>query len=354
MANHLKIFGVDVPVASASRSLEYAGQAHARQFSGQAIRTTQARKNVYSFTTPPISQTDSQAFQKLIMGEGYYFPIRNPNFSGDYGTTQGHFSTSVGTHTAFGSEAMFPGPNGAPDANKYFTRAYVQLPTGITSWTIMGNFYGYDSSARRHIITSTGSVYNSGSPLAAANVPSMDRVTYDSTTGLMEFKGAQYHPITGAPNGGADWTATTARGLGSRCFISGQNRTAVVTTAGTTGASQPTFSATIGGTVTDGTVVWTTRHTGASGNFVQNAFFLPYVVPSTWIAGLDAFLATSMGSGFQTPANAGGDPALPNVVCSGTGFPVTAVCRGEITGIESITGPNGTILEAISFTLWEV
>lgn len=346
---HLSIFGVTVPVASGSRSFEYAGEASVRQFSGAHYRSTKARKNMWRFQTVPVSQAESQSYQQLIAGEGFYVPARNTNFSGLLGTSQGHFSTSVGTVTASTEFATV----GANDANKYTTRAYVQLPAGIANWTLFGNFSLYDGSARRFIMTSAGAEYENGSTLASAFNNSVDRVTYDMFTGLLEFKSPAYHPITGAPDGGADWAAGQARNVGSRCHFTTNNRVGLCTTAGTTGGSQPTMAGAVGSTATDGTVTWTLVHTGAS-TAVWNCFLVPYVVPSTWVSGINVFMGSSIGQGLATPTNAGGDPALPNVVATGFGFQNLAVCRGQVTGIETLNGAGGTPLEAISFSLMEV
>lgn len=56
------------------------------------------------------------------------------------------------------------------------------------------------------------------------------------------------------------WTATTAKSVGDTVTPTTPNgRCYRCTTAGTTGGSAPTFPTTVGGTVTDGTVVWTAQ-----------------------------------------------------------------------------------------------
>ncbi len=56
------------------------------------------------------------------------------------------------------------------------------------------------------------------------------------------------------------WTATTAKSVGDTVTPTAANgRCYRCTTAGTTGGSAPTFPTTVGGTVTDGTVVWTAQ-----------------------------------------------------------------------------------------------
>lgn len=53
------------------------------------------------------------------------------------------------------------------------------------------------------------------------------------------------------------WAATTAYALGAKVIKT--STVHQVTTAGTSGGTEPTWAGTLGGTVTDGTVVWTNR-----------------------------------------------------------------------------------------------
>lgn len=69
-------------------------------------------------------------------------------------------------------------------------------------------------------------------------------------------KGAR-QPITN-PAAAPAWAATTAYALGLKVTLSGGQKLEA-TTAGTSGATQPTAPASVGGTVTDGTVTWTRR-----------------------------------------------------------------------------------------------
>lgn len=69
-----------------------------------------------------------------------------------------------------------------------------------------------------------------------------------------------------------DWVASTAYALGDRVIPAAHNGHAYVcTTAGTSGASAPTWPTTQGATVTDGTAVWT--EAGADGVEYQQINF---------------------------------------------------------------------------------
>lgn len=76
------------------------------------------------------------------------------------------------------------------------------------------------------------------------------------------------------PDQVSDWAANTAKSVGSwvRPTSSSLYRYEC-TTAGTTGATIPTFSSTIGGTVTDGTCIWTARQAQELPPFVSQWCF---------------------------------------------------------------------------------
>jgi len=80
-------------------------------------------------------------------------------------------------------------------------------------------------------------------------VPSGVAVQFNASTGLYEPWNAGAH----APAG--EWEATEAYTLGDRVEVGGV--VLVVTTAGTSGSNAPAAPGAVGGTVTDGTVVWT-------------------------------------------------------------------------------------------------
>ncbi len=94
-----------------------------------------------------------------------------------------------------------------------------------------------------------GTHYNIGSRTDNV-VPSGVAVEFNSTTGLYEPWNAGAHAAAGT------WEATTAYAVGARVKLA-SGIVLQATTAGTSGSTAPTAPGAVGGTVTDGTVVWT-------------------------------------------------------------------------------------------------
>ena len=91
--------------------------------------------------------------------------------------------------------------------------------------------------------------------MTAADV--LPRLTDEEITDLLA--GAQRVDRGGvAPDGYPDWAAQTPYALGGQVVPRTRNaHVYTVTTAGTSGGSEPTWPTSAGATVTDGTVVWT-------------------------------------------------------------------------------------------------
>ena len=121
-------------------------------------------------------------------------------------------------------------------------------------YSVVGNkVYKNGSALSETLFTSTGRVYLAG--------------TTGSTAYLAIHDGSDLWLIDTSDNmllvaGGArtysDWAATTAYSLADRAVPTVKNGFFYeVTTAGTSGGTEPTWPTTIGGTVADGTVTWT-------------------------------------------------------------------------------------------------
>lgn len=77
-------------------------------------------------------------------------------------------------------------------------------------------------------------------------------------TDLYKLSGTSWTKVSDA----TAWTASDAVAYGYT-VIDGNGNRQTVTTAGTTGASAPSWNTTVGGTTTDGSVTWTLQHIGA-------------------------------------------------------------------------------------------
>jgi hypothetical protein len=156
------------------------------------------------------------------------------------------------------------------------------------------------------------------------------------------FGGTTYTPPTDYYVGliiAATWAASTAYTAGQYVVpttfssITGPvGKVFKCTTAGTSGSSAPTWPTTAGGTVTDGTVVWTE----VSALFAAGTF--TGAEPSTSGTGYARVHVANTTTNFPTPT--GGDPATtansPAIV-----FPSTTASWGQIVGVVFYDASSG-------------
>jgi hypothetical protein len=129
---------------------------------------------------------------------------------------------------------------------------------------LMSQLFFGDATTAADVATTT---YPGESHTVPATTPFVATVTNSAKTPLVDY-GVTYQnsgiSLTRVSSGGA-WTATTPYALGA-LYIDAAGHIQKVTTAGTSGSTLPTFSD-IGGTVTDGTAVWTDEGLPAQGQY---------------------------------------------------------------------------------------
>jgi hypothetical protein len=276
----LKLNGVDVPVlADAVSASPVIIQDKARAFDGTPRSTVRARKREWRAKLGPQTQANADLYRQLINGEGHAF-----SFDADAYSSKG-LGPTVNTNTVIGNTgssqkwganrlALSSGGNGG----------IITWPTAyLTTWTAFVWYApnGLASSYEHWVIRPSGggNTFRNG-VLNNTQDFSYWCSTVADGTGNLSFNSPDWNAVT--------WAATTAKTLGARVKpTSGANTNRFkCTTAGTTGGSEPTWPAFTGGTVTDGTVVWT--NVGPLASVIDDAVIVPYVVPDSWVAGIYA------------------------------------------------------------------
>ena len=175
------------------------------------------------------------------------------------------------------------------DSKKYYVKSRAGLSSvysntagagrGIYYWvingvgyamTVIGNTVYSNGTAVLTLSTSTGSC---GFTEFVSSTGLVYLILVDGTNGYVFDTPTTYKQISAAS--ATAWTASTAYVLTDVCRPTTSNGFVyVVTTAGTSGSTQPTWPTTAGSTVTDGTVVWTCQEYAFPSPHIPNPIFL--------------------------------------------------------------------------------
>lgn len=268
----LRLNGIEVPALIDGASVgPFLVRDDARGPGGGLAGTERVRKREWRFRTKPLRQADAEAWRGLIAGLGHVWKFDADFFSAK---ALGPLASSGDAHISggakFGSYARTAAIGGFVE--------FAALTAG-SPWTLARFMHERDGGGWVHwVSTSAGEKWLNGA------ASSGDPYATVSTAGAVKIWAK--HAKDGVT---ASWAASTAYALGAKIFgsASGLGQTLEVTTAGTSGATQPTWSDVLGATHADGTVVWTNR--GRADLFADDLVVLPYVVPSAWVSELYAW-----------------------------------------------------------------
>lgn len=331
----LKICGVTVPLAvraTRKRPIEVADWD--RAFDGTPRGVIRTSKRSFEGSLVYKSQSDAYAFEQLIKGEGHAL-----SFDSDLYTSKG-LAPSASTLATVSTTQKRHGAKGLYLQGTAGT-ATVTWPTAyLTDWTIILWHYDWDGASFEHWIFRSSSItgltrYKNGLPETVFN-PTPWCPTYSSGTGNLSF--------ASPGNGSVAWAALTAKALNAVVKPLAADPPPgyrfKVTTAGTTGAAEPTWPTTLGDTVVDGTVTWT--NIGAADQYIDDAVILPFAVPTSWPVAM--FPEHDLAAW----------PSLPRVRADGDLIRGGAInVLGRVGETETIRYPGGGVYESPSFTLLE-
>lgn len=311
----LKLCGVAVPITEASRS-DYFAEDRARAFDGTPRAVVRARKRELQLRAGVKSANWTDALRRLVNGEGHAW-----SFDADLYSSKG-LGHSAGSASIIGGGGKY--------VSGIDVAASVAFPISASAGTVLAWKRLGDASTWEHFIRIGSSTYKNG-VLATS-----EDMSWLNTSGVLELKA--WAPIA--------WTASAPRSLGALTRPTTANgRTYRCTTAGTTGATEPTWPTTYGATVADGTVVWT--DIGPTTIRFDELVYLPFAVPSDWTSQLYA------------EHDARAFPALPRLRAEGDlihAGPLTVLGQSGSADVLSYMDGGALVAagESLSFGLSEV
>lgn len=316
----LRLNGIEVPALIDGASVEpFLVRDDARSAGGRFAATERIRKRAWRFRTKPLKQSDAEAWKGLIAGLGHRWGFEADLFS----------DKALGVSSSSGTNGL--GGFGKHGVNCTAFDDWIQYATGAAAWTL--SYFQVIGAGWAHRIARSDNA-------RWANGARNDSTTIHPSVTTTAVR------LNAIRSGTAQWAASTAYALGAvvRPTPGSANADSYyeATTAGTSGASQPAWP--LGGTVNDGTVVWTWRSVWKG--YYDDVVALPFAIPDAWVPELYAF------------HNANPWSALPRLRADGDvirGGPIDVIGRVEETSHvpffdSGAWTPGG---ESFAFTLLE-
>lgn len=279
--SYLTINGVEVPVsipAGNGRLPVIAGE-RTRALSGMPRSSIRASRYEWTRATTPQAKATAQAFQGLINGDGYRWAFDSHLYDGKgLGPSLSTGCTIITTagFWRYGGGAVQVDPTRS-------LRYAIALPAlnASTDWTLMYwrrpvDFdFSLPTTYDHYIVQGSGTKYKNGSVTTDAL-----GVSYDGS--LLKFN--SFTDVYAAFIGGHAYTA------GDRIAVQGGSGNWYIFSATNTATSggEPDWDTASGSedTISDGGVTWSNY--GSCYAYYDDAVFMPYAIPTDWVAQLEA------------------------------------------------------------------
>lgn len=256
-----------------------------RAFSGRLTSNQRGLKRVWRVPLVPMERAAATALLALVQQEGVSWSWDENEFS-----DKGH-------------PPDFDNSEAQASVKKWGAKAFRMLTESVETYTITDGFalpsapwwtaayWRHDGSAWHHWIATGKFTSTEAEHLGLWRDGVAVPFSQDSIYGRTARQAVLYYPpaISIFPIGaeGFGWEDATEYELGEVVVVTGTpNRVFVVSTAGESGAMQPSWNTTVGATTTDGGVVWTCL--GSNDPYLDDLLWIPAVIPDDWAAQLYA------------------------------------------------------------------
>lgn len=321
--------GVTVPAAlnaTNRRASEVIGE-EARGHTGTDIGSVQTRKGVWhSKLTPQVAAT-ARAFRALVEGEGHVW-----SFDSNLYSSKG-LGPSLSTGCAVGAGGKY-GSRVKVDGGK---RLGYTISGSATDYTLLYWKKAQNGGAWEHFINRSGTIYRNG--------------VADGSVALTSYDGSTLYLISPGYNWAADkiWIANDTPTPDDWYMDTDRLYLFQLVDAGlgTNGGTEPTWDVDPYGAITtditDPTMQW--EYQGDAAGYFDDVMFVPYVIPTAWVALLYAEANARAFTGLPSLRMAGDVVAS---LASGV-----ATVRGKVGESQLIKATGVTNLEALDVELRE-